>query len=149
MKNLQRLACVRQQIDRLKLEAETIEADAIIEGLQILESNESVNGKNTIFSDENAKIVLQFRTRYDDKNPSVARLQEDCDREYKKLCETNTTEIVKVRSYITELSQLIEEAETKYSKLLNSPYLENLKKQQAIALKATEHKIANLAVYVK
>lgn len=92
---------------------------------------------------------MQFRVKYDDKNPSVVRLQEDCDREYQKLCQANAIETEKLRSYITELSELIEQAEAKQSELLSSPYLEKLKSQKDLALKETEHKVPSLSVYVK
>lgn len=149
MNSLQRLAEIRKQIESLKAEAEAIEPDAIISAFEIAKSELSPNGKNVVFSDANAKIVLVIRNRYDDKNVSVMRLDEDIDREYEKLCKSAIKETESLRSYITELSQLIEEAELKCQELVTSPYLERLRKQRAIALKATEHKVPNLAVYVK
>ncbi|MEG4803554.1 hypothetical protein QUB63_22595 [Microcoleus sp. ARI1-B5] len=44
---------------------------------------------------------------------------------------------------------MIAEAEAKQKALLSSPYLETLRKQRAIALKQTEHKVPSLAVYLK
>lgn len=149
MDYLKRLAKLRKEIDCLKLEAEAIEQDAIIEAFEILKSETSVNGKSVVFSDANAKIVLVFRNRYDDKIPTITRLDEDIDREYKKLCQLNATAIANTKTYIQELQELIADAEAKQETFLSSPYLKQLKKQRAIALKNTEHKVPNLTVYVK
>ncbi|MCC3459813.1 MAG: hypothetical protein EAZ73_09200 [Oscillatoriales cyanobacterium] len=149
MKHLQRLAEIRCAIESLKAEAESIEADAILEAFDIVESETSVNGKSLVFSDTNAKIVLVLRNRYDDKNTSVVRLDEDINREYDKLCRSNATAIENNKAYIQELTEMIEAAEAKQETLLVSPYLETLRKQRAIALKKTEHKVPSLAVYVK
>ncbi|MEG4455943.1 hypothetical protein [Microcoleus sp. N9_A1] len=146
MKHLKRLAEIRNQIERLKVEADAIEPDAILEGFDIIESNNS--RKNVVYNDDNAKIVIQLRTRYDDKNLSVVRLDEDISREYEKVCRSNPTEIDRSQSYIDDLQQLLTEAETKHEALLTSPYLEMLRKQRAIAIKKTEHKVPGLAVHV-
>lgn len=145
---LKKLAEIRKQIDVLKAHAESIEPDAILEAFHVMESG-SINGKNTVFSDENGKIVIQFRTKFDTNDISVKRLEEDILRVGTEQARSNAAEIAKSQEYIAELKELIAEAETKQKQLLTSPYLENLKKQKAIALKATEHKVAALAVYVK
>ena len=147
MKYLQRLAQIRKQIDLLKLEADAIEPDAIVEAFGVLASEKA--NKNIVFADANAKIVVQFRTKVDTKHLTVQRLSEDIDRETEKLIRSNTHEIAGISDYIAELSQLIQEAEAKQKELCCSPYLQNLQKQKAIALRATEHKVAGLAVYVK
>ena len=149
MTYLKRLAEIRKQIESLKAEVEAIEPDAILEAFEILESNQSPNGKSLVFSDTNAKIVLVLRNRYDDKNTSVVRLDEDIDREYDKLCRSNATAIEKNQAYIQELQEMIEVAEQKHQTFLVSVYLETLRKQRAIALKKTEHKVPSLAVYLK
>ncbi len=149
MTYLKRLAEIRKQIESLKAEVEAIEPDAILEAFNILESNQSPNGKSLVFSDTNAKIVLVLRNRYDDKNTSVVRLDEDIDREYDKLCRSNATAIEKNQAYIQELQEMIEVAEQKHQTFLVSVYLETLRKQRAIALKKTEHKVPSLAVYLK
>ncbi|MGB8686069.1 MAG: hypothetical protein WCD53_01825 [Microcoleus sp.] len=146
---LKRLAKLRKEIDCLKLEAEAIEQDAILEAFKILESETSVNGKSVVFSDANAKIVLVLRNRYDDKIPTIIRLDEDIDREYEKLCRSNAQQIENNKAYIQELQEMISVATQKQETFLSSPYLEQLKKQRAIALKNTEHKVPNLTVYVK
>ena len=147
MKHLQRLAEIRKQIDLLKTEADAIEPDAMVEAFEVLGSDKA--NKNIVFADSNAKIVVQFRTKVDTKHSTVQRLSEDIDRETEKLIRSNSHEIAGISDYITELSQLIEEAKAKQKELSCSSYLQNLQKQKAIALKATEHKIAGLAVYVK
>jgi uncharacterized protein YaaN involved in tellurite resistance len=83
-------------------------------------------------------------------------LDEDIDREYEKLCRSlrdgtssNATAIENNKAYIQELQEMIEAAEAKQKALLTNPYLETLRKQRAIALKNTEHKVPSLAVYVK
>lgn len=149
MKHLKRIAEIRKQIESLKLEAETIEPDAILEAFEILEANQSLNGKSLVFSDTNAKIVLVLRNRYDDTIPSIVRLDEDIDREYERLCRSNATALETNKAYIQELQEMIEIAEQKHETLLVSVYLETLRKQRAIALKQTEHKVPSLAVYVK
>ena len=149
MKYLKRLAEIRKQIESLKLEIEAIEPDAILEAFDILESETSVNGKSLVFSDTNAKIVLVLRNRYDDKNTSVVRLDEDIAREYEKLCRSNATVIENNKAYIQELQEMIAVAEAKQETFLASVYLEQLRKQRAIALKNTEHKVPNLTVYMK
>ncbi|MEG4044599.1 hypothetical protein [Microcoleus sp. Pol17_C1] len=146
MKHLQKIAEIRNQIERLKVEAEALEPDAILEAFEIMESENS--RKNVVYNDDNAKIVIQLRTRYDDKNLTVTRLDEDINREYDKLCRSNATAIENSDSYINDLKEMLAEAETKHEKLLNSPYLETLRKQRAIAIKKTEHKVPGLAVYV-
>ena len=143
------MAEIRKQIESLKSEAEAIEPDAILEAFQILESNQSPNGKSLVFSNTDAKIVLVLRNRYDDKNTSVIRLDEDIDREYEKLCRSNATAIETNQSYIQELREMIEVAEAKHQTFLVSVYLETLRKQRSIALKKTEHKVPSLAVYLK
>ncbi|WP_293134756.1 hypothetical protein [Microcoleus sp. bin38.metabat.b11b12b14.051] len=147
MKHLQRLAEIRKQIDLLKLEAEAIEPDAIVEAFEVLASEKA--NKNIVFADLNAKIVIQFRTKVDTKHLTVKRLSEDIDRETEKLIRSNSREIAGIADYIAELSQLIQEAEAKQKELSCSPYLQNLQKQKQIAIRATEHKVASLAVYVK
>lgn len=149
MTYLKRLAEIRKQIESLKAEAESIEPDAILEAFEILESNEAINGKSLVHSDKNAKIVLVLRTRYDDKNTSVMRLDEDINREYEKLCRANATVIENNKAYILELQEMIAIAEAKQETFLSSPYLEALRKQRANALKKTEHKVPSLAVYLK
>jgi phosphate uptake regulator len=146
---LKRLAEIRKQIESLKAEVESIEPDAILEAFEILESNQSPNGKSLVHSDKNAKIVLVLRNRYDDKNISVVRLDEDIDREYEKLCRSNATAIENNQAYIQELQEMIAVAETKQEMFLSSVYLETLRKQRLIALKKTEHKVPSLAVYLK
>ena len=146
MKHLKRLAELRNQIERLKAEADAIEPDAILEGFDIIESNHS--RKNVVYNDDNAKIVIQLRTRYDDKNLSVLRLDEDIAREYEKVCRSNATAIANSESYLNDIKEMLTEAETKHEALLTSPYLETLRKQRAIAIKKTEHKVPGLAVYV-
>ena len=146
---LKRLAEIRKQIESLKAEVESIEPDAILEAFEILESNQSPNGKSLVHSDKNAKIVLVLRNRYDDKNISVVRLDEDIDREYEKLCRSNATAIENNQAYIQELQEMIAVAETKQEMFLSSVYLETLRKQRLIALKKTEHKVLSLAVYLK
>ena len=149
MTYLKRLAEIRKQIESLKTEVQAIEPDAILEAFEILESKLSPNGKSLVHNDKNAKITLVLRTRYDDKNSSVVRLDEDIDREYEKLCRFNQTQIENNTAYIAELQQMIDEAEQKQKALLSSTYLEQLRKQRAIALNKTEHKIASLSVYLK
>ncbi|PSB49752.1 hypothetical protein C7B67_16380 [filamentous cyanobacterium Phorm 6] len=149
MKHLKRIAEIRKQIESLKFEAEAIEPDAILEAFDILEANQSPNGKSLVFSDTNAKIVLVLRNRYDDKNTSVVRLNEDIDREYEKLCRSNATAIENNKAYIQEIQEMIEAAEAKHQTFLVSVYLETLRKQRSIALKKTEHKVPSLAVYLK
>lgn len=149
MTYLKRLAEIRKQIESLKTEVQAIEPDAILEAFEILESKLSPNGKSLVHNDKNAKITLVLRTRYDDKNTSVVRLDEDIDREYEKLCRFNQTQIENNTAYIAELQQMIDEAEQKQKALLSSTYLEQLRKQRAIALNKTEHKIASLSVYLK
>ena len=100
---LKRLAEIRKQIESLKAEAEAIEPDAILEAFEILESNQSPNGKSLVHTDKNAKIVLVLRNRYDDKNRFVVRLDEDINREYEKLCRSNATAIENNKAYIQEL----------------------------------------------
>ena len=146
MEHLKRLAEIRNQIERLKAEADAIEPDAILEGFEIIESNNS--RKNVVYNDDNAKIVIQLRTRYDDKNLSVVRLDEDIAREYEKVCRSKATEIDRSQSYINDINEMLAEAETKHEALLTSPYLETLRKQRASAIKKTEHKVPGLAVYV-
>ncbi|MEG4210420.1 hypothetical protein [Microcoleus sp. S13_B4] len=146
MEHLKRLAEIRNQIERLKVEAEAIEPDAILEGFEIMESEKS--RKNVVFNDDNAKIVIQLRTRYDDKNLTVIRLDEDINREYDKLCRSNATAIANSESYLNDIKEMLTEAETKHEALLTSPYLETLRKQRAIEIKKTEHKVPGLAVYV-
>ncbi|MEG5033370.1 hypothetical protein [Microcoleus sp. AT3-D2] len=146
MKHLKRLAELRNQIERLKAEADAIEPDAILEGFDIIESNNS--RKNVVYNDDNAKIVIQLRTRYDDKNLSVVRLDEDMVREYEKVCRSNATAIANSESYLNDIKEMLTEAETKHEALLTSPYLETLRKQRAIAINKTEHKVPGLAVYV-
>ena len=149
MTYLKKLAEIRKQIESLKAEAKAIEPDAILEAFEILESNQSPNGKSLVHSDKNAKIVLVLRNRYDDKNISVVRLDEDIDREYEKLCRSNATAIENNQAYIQELQEMIAVAETKQEMFLSSVYLETLRKQRLIALKKTEHKVPSLAVYLK
>lgn len=149
MKYLKRIAEIRKQIDSLKLEADAIEADAVLEAFEILESNQSPNGKSLVHNDSNAKIILVFRNRYDDKNILVVKLNEDIDREYEKLCRSHSTEIENNKVYIQELQEMISVAEAKQGTFLVSVYLEQLRKQQAIALKNTEHKVPSLSVYIK
>jgi len=149
MNYLKRLAELRKKIDCLKLEASAIEPDAILEAFEILESETSVNGKSVVFSDTNAKIVLVFRSHYDDEIPTIKRLDEDIDREYEKLCQSNAFVIENNRAYIQELQEMIDVAKTKQKTFLVSPYLEQLRKQRAIALQKTEHKVPSLAIYVK
>ncbi len=149
MKYLKRIAEIRKQIESLKLESEAIEQDAIFEAFEILKSEGSVNGKSVVFSDTNAKIVLVFRNRYDDKIPTIIRLDEDIDREYEKLCRSNAQQIENNKAYIQELQEMISVATQKQETFMVSVYLEQLKKQRAIALKNTEHKVPSLTVYVK
>ncbi|MEG3908675.1 MULTISPECIES: hypothetical protein [unclassified Microcoleus] len=146
MKHLQRIAEIRNQIERLKVEADAIEPDAILEAFEIIESKKS--RKNVVYNDENAKIIIQLRTRYDDKNLTVTRLDEDINREYEKLCRSNATAIETSQAYINDLQEMLTEAETKHEALLASVYLETLRKQRAVALNKTEHKVPSLAVYV-
>jgi hypothetical protein len=146
MEPLKRLAKIRNQIERLKVESEAIEPDAILEAFEIIESNKS--RKNVVYNDDNAKIVIQLRTRYDDQNVSVVRLDEDISREYDKLCRSNAIPIENSQAYINDLKEMLAEAETKHEAILSSPYLETLEKQRAIALNKTEHKVPGLAVYV-
>jgi len=146
MEHLQRLAEIRNKIESLKSEAEAIEPDAIIEAFEVLESKKS--RKNIVYNDDNAKIVIQLRNRYDDKNLSVVRLDEDINREYDKVCRSNATAIENSESYINDIKEMLADAETKHEALLTSPYLETLRKQRAIAIKKTEHKVPGLAVYV-
>ena len=134
MTYLKRLAEIRKQIESLKTEVQAIEPDAILEAFEILESKLSPNGKSLV---------------HNDKNSSVVRLDEDIDREYEKLCRFNQTQIENNTAYIAELQQMIDEAEQKQKALLSSTYLEQLRKQRAIALNKTEHKIASLSVYLK
>ena len=103
MTYLKKLAEIRKQIESLKAEAEAIEPDAILEAFEILESNQSPNGKSLVHTDKNAKIVLVLRNRYDDKNRFVVRLDEDINREYEKLCRSNATAIENNKAYIQEL----------------------------------------------
>jgi len=147
MEHLKRIAEIRNKIESLKAEAEAIEPDAIIEAFEVLESQKSK--KQIVYQDSNAKIVIQFRTRYDNENLSVTRLDEDINREYEKLCRSNATEIERSQSYVDDLKKLLEEAEAKHQSFLTSVYLENLQKQRAIALNKTEHKVPLLAVYVQ
>ena len=149
MTYLKRLAEIRKQIESLKSEAEAIEHDAILEAFDILESETSVNGKSVVFSDTNAKIVLVLRNRYDDKNTSVVRLDEDINREYEKLCRSNAAAIENNKAYIQELQEMIADAVAKQETFLSSMYLETLRKRRAIALKKTEHQVPSLAVYLK
>ncbi|MEG3899015.1 MULTISPECIES: hypothetical protein [unclassified Microcoleus] len=149
MTYLKRLAEIRKQIEFLKTEVQAIEPDAIIEAFEILESKLSPNGKSLVHNDKNAKITLVLRTRYDDKNTSVVRLDEDIDREYEKLCRSNKTALKNNKAYIEELQEMIEAAEKKQKALLTSAYLERLWKQRAIALNNTEHKVPSLSVYLK
>lgn len=149
MTYLKKLAEIRKQIESLKAEAEAIEPDAILEAFEILESNQSPNGKSLVHTDKNAKIVLVLRNRYDDKNRFVVRLDEDINREYEKLCRSNATAIENNKAYIQELQEMIAVAETKQEVFLVSVYLETLRKQRLIALKKTEHKVPSLAVYLK
>ncbi|MEG5175576.1 hypothetical protein [Microcoleus sp. B3-D7] len=147
MEHLKRLAEIRNQIENLKAEAEAIEPDAVLEAFEILESQKSK--KNIVYNDKNAKIVIQFRTRYDDKNLGITRLDEDISREYESLCRSNATEIQRSQSYIDDLKQLVAEAEAKHQSFLTSPYLQQLEKQRSIELKRTEHKVPILAIYVQ
>lgn len=149
MKYLAKIAEIRKQIELLKSEAEDLEPDAIIEAFQIVKFARSVNGKSLDFGDANAKIVLVLRNRYDDKNTSVMRLDEDINREYEKLCRSNATAIENNQAYILELQEMIEAASQKQKLLLSSSYLEALRKQRAIALKKTLHKVPSRAVYLK
>ncbi|MEG4838356.1 MULTISPECIES: hypothetical protein [unclassified Microcoleus] len=144
--HLKRIAEIRNQIERLKVESDAIEPDAIIEAFEIMESENS--RKNVVYNDNNAKIVVQLRTRYDDKNLSVTRLDEDINREYEKLCRSNATAIKTSQAYINDLQEMLTEAEAKHEAFLTSVYLETLRKQRAIAIKKTEHKVPGLAVYV-
>lgn len=146
---LKRLAKLRKEIDSLKLEAEAIEPEAIFEALKFLESEQAINGKNLVFSDENAKIILVQRTRFDDKITRIVKLDEDINREYKKLCDLNSSELESNELYIKKLQEIIAQFQEKQKILLTSSHLESLKRQRAIALKETEHKIAGLSVYVK
>ncbi|MEG4396576.1 hypothetical protein [Microcoleus sp. BROC3] len=146
MQHLKKIAEIRNQIERLKVEADAIEPDAILEAFEIIESEKS--RKNVVYNDDNAKIVIQLRTRYDDKNLTVTRLDEDINREYDKLCRANATAIENSESYINDIKEMLAEAETKHEALLTSPYLETLRKQRTIAIKKTEHKVPGLAVYV-
>jgi hypothetical protein len=144
--HLKRIAEIRNLMEALKAEAEAIEPDAVIEAFEVLESQKS--RKNIVYNDQNAKIVIQFRTKYDNENLSITRLDEDITREYEKLCLSNATEIERSQSYLNDLQKLLEEAEAKHQTFLTSPYLEQLHKHRAIALNKTEHKVPILAVYV-
>ncbi|MEG4496688.1 hypothetical protein QUB05_04760 [Microcoleus sp. F10-C6] len=144
---LKRIAEIRNQIAILQAEAEAIEPDALIEGFDVLEQKQSK--KQIVHNDENAKIIIQFRSQYDDKITTIVRLDEDIAREYDNLCRSNATAIEHCKALIAELQGKLEEAETKLETFLSSPHLENLKRQRAIELKNTENKVAKLAVYVK
>lgn len=149
MKYLKRIAEIRKQIEMLKAECEAIEPDAILEAFDILEANASPNGKSSVYSDSNAKIVLVLRNRYDNDNILVVKLNEDIDREYTKLCHANSVAMANNKAYIEELQEMISVAQEKHKALLVSVYLKQLRKERAIALKNTEHKVPSLSVYVK
>ncbi|MEG5043579.1 hypothetical protein [Microcoleus sp. B4-C1] len=144
--HLKRIAEIRNQIEALKAEAEAIEPDAILEGFDVLQSQQSQ--KQIIYNDANAKIVIQFRNQYDDKILPIQRLDEDIAREYEKVCLSNAESIQSSKSLIHQLQTQLEEAEAKLETFLTSPHLENLKKQRSIALNQTKFQVPKLAVYV-
>ncbi|MEG4594147.1 hypothetical protein QUB00_20400 [Microcoleus sp. F8_C2] len=144
--HLQRLAEIRHKIEALKAEAEAIEPDAILEGFDVLQSQQS--RKQIVYNDANAKIVIQFRNQYDDKILSIQRLDEDITREYENLCQSNAASIESSKALIAGLQAQLEEAEAKLKTFLTSEHLENLQKQRAIELKKTENQVPKLAVYV-
>ncbi|NQE38150.1 hypothetical protein [Microcoleus asticus] len=143
---LQRIAEIRSKIEALKAEAEAIEPDAIVEGFDVLQSQQS--RKQIVYNDANAKIVIQFRNQYDDQILPIQRLDEDIAREYENLCRSNAESIESSKAFIAELQTQLEEAEAKLETFLTSEHLKNLQKQRAIELKKTEFQVPKLAVYV-
>ncbi|MEG4587226.1 hypothetical protein QUA54_18700 [Microcoleus sp. MOSTC5] len=143
---LQRIAEIRSKIEALKAEAEAIEPKAIVEGFDVLQSQQS--RKQIVYNDANAKIVIQFRNQYDDQILPIQRLDEDIAREYENLCRSNAESIESSKSLIAELQTQLEEAEAKLETFRTSEHLENLQKQRAIELKKTEHQVPKLAVSV-
>ena len=144
--HLKRIAEIRNLMEALKAEAEAIEPDAIIEAFEVIEAQKAK--KQIVYNDANAKIVIQFRNQYDEKILSITRLDEDIAREYDNLCQSNAELIASCQALISELQEKLTEAETKLETFLTSQHLENLRKQRAIELKNTEHKVPKLAVYV-
>lgn len=142
------LAEIRAAIQKLQDKAKGIEPDAIIEALETMSQPDRVKKNNVVFSDDNAKIVLQFRKQYENST-EVDRITEDIQREYQRLSQESLDERQKLQQYIDELNSLVAEATQKQENLLTSPYLENLKRQLAIARSKTENKVAILAVHVK
>ncbi|MEG4960270.1 MULTISPECIES: hypothetical protein [unclassified Microcoleus] len=143
---LQRIAEIRSKIEALKAEAEAIEPDAILEGFNVLQSQQS--RKQIVYKDANAKIVIQFRNQYDDQILPIQRLDEDIAREYENLCRYNAESIESSKALIAELQTQLEEAEAKLETFLTSEHLKNLQKQRSIELKNTEFQVPKLAVYV-
>lgn len=144
--NLRELARIRAEIARLQEKAEAIEPDAVIEALEIMTNPDKKN--QVVFSDPNAKIVLQYRKRTD-TTPEIERLSEDIDREVQRLSKETLEQRQKLADYIAELQGLINEAQTQSNDLLNSPYLAKLRKQLSIARENAQYQIASLAVHVK
>jgi hypothetical protein len=144
--HLKRIAEIRNLMEALKAEAEAIEPDAIIEAFEVIAAQKAK--KQIVYNDTNAKIVIQFRNQYDEKILSITRLNEDIAREYDNLCQSNAESIEACQAVINELQQKVAEAEAKLETFLTSQHLENLRKQRALDLKNTEHKVPKLAVYV-
>lgn len=145
-RNLKELARIRAEIVRLQDLAKFIEPDAVLEGLQAL--TEPDKKGQVVFSDDNAKIVLQYRKRCD-PTTEIDRITEDIDREIVRLSQETLEERQDIAEYIAELEQSIAQAKTISDNLISSPRLGQLRTQLSIARKKAEFQIATLAVHVK
>ncbi|MCU0547255.1 MAG: hypothetical protein MUE44_34710 [Oscillatoriaceae cyanobacterium Prado104] len=137
---LSKLAALRLQIQQLSVAIDSIMPDATIEALDIAASGTAKNGKSIVFQERETKIVLTFRKQYEESE-RLKRIDEDILTETVALQKKNAERLF-------EIDRAIEQLQLERERLLNSPYLESLKKEYNITKETLAFLSPQLAVYL-
>ncbi|MEA5619936.1 hypothetical protein VB711_19100 [Cronbergia sp. UHCC 0137] len=141
MQKLQQLIKTRREIAKLQHEAEALIEDAIYEAIEVLGNAEG--SKQTVYEDDNGKIVLVFKKQYatPQNDITLGKLEDDICRISGKVFQENHIEIEQLQKAIADL-------EKKRDKLLSNSYITRLRNEFKKHRETTMSLKPTLSVYL-
>ncbi|MFP4336394.1 MAG: hypothetical protein ACLFQP_00550 [Halothece sp.] len=150
MKPLTRLINLRKSSRKLDEEIKLITPDAIVQALEVLESNAD-NKKQVVYEDQDKnRIILNFRKRFltPKESPQLARLDADIQGRLALLRQQNADKLLEIEVQIQAYEDAIEKLEQQREQLLCDRRLARLKAQFKVCQEDSMYLDPNLAVYL-
>ncbi|AFZ55587.1 hypothetical protein [Cyanobacterium aponinum] len=148
---LEELIELRKKVNQLEQLIQEIMPLAISEAIDIMGNEETVNGKNVVYSQKNkGKITVTFRKQYPTikDNTTLKRLDEDIKAELQLLTQKHSSQLSNLDTQLAELDNTIAQLETEKEKLMTNKRLINLKTRFNTERENGMELVPNLSVYI-